>query len=252
MRVVTLALLLSLIAGFSATGYSQQTWWAGVKGGINIPNLTSSNNTPVSNGFKSRLDADASIFTELSLTRRFSVQAQLEYSAQGGKKNGSQAFTVPPEYQPLFPVGQAPDFLYANYKSEAKLNYLMLPLQAKYYFYAPRHWRAYLAAGPFVSYLLNAKNITSGASLVYLDAAQSQPIVTETQSFNNSENISSHLHRFNTGIAGNIGLSYMLGNNAFFAEAGGNFGLIDIQKDNTDGKNKTGAALFSLGYQHRL
>jgi hypothetical protein len=32
----------------------------------------------------------------------------------------------------MYPPGQAPPYLYADYKSEAKLNYLMIPLLAKF------------------------------------------------------------------------------------------------------------------------
>jgi hypothetical protein len=35
-------------------------------------------------------------------------------------------------------------------------------------------------------------------------------------------------------------------------ESGGNYGLTDIQKDGTNGKNKTGAGVFDLGYQFSL
>lgn len=232
--------------------HAQQNFSLGMKGGINIPNLTASGSSPVSNGYKSRLDGDAALFVEWPVENNFSLQAQLEYSAQGGKKNGSQAFAVPATYQSMFPAGQVPDYLYANYKSEAKLNYLMLPVQAKFFFPIARHWRAYLAGGPFVSYLLNAHNLTSGSSIIYLDAAQSQPLVNESQHFDDKENIRNDLHQVNAGLAGNIGLMYRTGRNGLFAEAGGNYGFFDIQKNGGDGRNKTGAALFSIGYQYRL
>ena len=57
---------------------------------------------------------------------------------------------------------------------------------------------------------------------------------------------------FKTGISGRLGLDYKLVGGSIFLEAGGNYGLIDIQKGNVNGKNKTGAAVVDLGYQFRL
>lgn len=75
----------------------------------------------------------------------------IEYSSQGGKKNGFQAMSVPANMLPLFPPGQAPLYLYADYKSEAKLNYLMVPLLAKVGWQLGRSQyglRFYIDAGP--------------------------------------------------------------------------------------------------------
>lgn len=225
----------------------------GFKAGLSIPNLTSGSSTnPVSSGYGSRLDIDAAVHIEFPFCDRFSIQPQLEYSSQGGKKNGTQAFTVPDEMLLLFPSGQAPAYLYADYKSEAKMNYLMLPVLAKYRIKWKSKWSVYLAGGPFISYLLNAKNITRGSSRVYLDYDKTEPVTAQPQSFSNKDNITSDLHRFNTGISGHFGIDYKLGGGSLFLEAGGNYGLIDIQKGTANGKNKTGAAVVDLGYQFRL
>ncbi|OQP63756.1 hypothetical protein A3860_22715 [Niastella vici] len=225
----------------------------GIKGGLSIPNLTSSSsNNAISSGYSSRLDADAAIHAEFHLAKRFSIQPQLEYSSQGGKKNGTQAFTIPDEMRQQFPPGEAPAFLYATYKSEARINYLMLPVLAKYHFDLKKRWSAYAAAGPFVSFLLNAKNITKGSSYIYLDNAQTQPVSSQPQSFDSKDNIRGDLHRFNAGICGHLGMNYMLKKGSVFIEAGGNFGLIDIQKNEANGKNKTGAAVINIGYQFIL
>lgn len=225
----------------------------GIKAGLSIPNLTSgSTSNPISSGYGSRLDADAAIHIEFPFCAHFSLQPQLEYSSQGGKKNGTQSFSVPDELLPLFPAGEVPPYLYADYKSEAKINYLILPVLAKYRFYLKGHWSAYAAAGPFISYLLNAKNITKGSSRIYLDPGKTQPVTAEPQSFDHREKITGDLHRFNTGISGHLGIGYKLKKGSIFLEAGGNYGLIDIQKGNVNGKNKTGAATIDLGYQFRL
>lgn len=222
----------------------------GFKAGLSIPNLTSgSSSNPVSSGYGSRLDLDAAIHVEFPLCERFSIQPQLEYSSQGGQKNGTQAFTVPADMQALFPPEQIPAYLYADYKSVAKINYLMLPVVLKYRIHRKKDWSAYIAGGPFLGYLLNAKNITTGSSIIYLDEQKTLPIAAQSQSFNQKENITPDLHRFNTGISGHLGTDMILGSGSVFIEIGGNYGLIDIQKGSSNGKNKTGAASIDLGYQ---
>lgn len=235
------------------SSFAQTSTEIGLKGGLSIPNLTSaSSGNPVSSGYTSRLDVDAAMHVELHLTKRFSIQPQLEYSSQGGKKNGTQAFTVPEAMLQQFPPGQAPTYLYADYKSEARMNYLMLPVMAKLHVDLRNRWGTYVAAGPFVSYLLNAKNITKGSGFIYLDERKTQPVTSESQSFDSKDNVRSDLHHFNTGISGHLGVNYEIPGGQLFLEAGGNYGFIDIQKNRADGKNKTGAAVINIGYQFRL
>lgn len=245
MRVIIVVLML-----LGNQCFAQKSMAFGFKAGLSIPNLTSgTKNNPISSGYGSRLDADVAIHAEFYLLKRFSIQPQLEYSSQGGKKNGVQAFAVPSEMLSQFPPGEVPAYLYATYKSEARINYLLLPVLAKYYFINRKSWNAYGAAGPFVSLLLSAKNITRGSSNVYLDEQESQPITSEPQSFDSDENVRKDLHPFNTGISGFLGISYKLSEGSLFIEGGGNFGWVDIQKDKTNGSNKTGAAAITLGYQ---
>jgi hypothetical protein len=120
---------------------------------------------------------------------------------------------------------------------------------AKYHFSLKRKWEAYLSAGPFVSVLLSAKNISSGSSNIYLDPALIQAISSTPASFDHKENVRGDLHKFNTGISGNIGVSVLAGKGRIFAEAGGNYGLVDIQKGTANGKNRTGAAVVNTGYK---
>lgn len=244
-------LSIMLMPGLSIC-YSQSRIDVGVKAGLSIPNLTSgSSDNPISTGYSSRLDADAAVHVEIYLNDRLSVQPQLEYSSQGGKKSGTQAFTLPDEMAQQFPPGQAPQYVYATYKSVAKMNYLMLPVFAKYHFIQGKRWNAYAAAGPFVSLLINAKNVTTGSSLIYLDSKKTQPITNKAQSFDYTDNVRDELRHFNAGISGHLGLSYKLEQGRVFIEAGGNYGFIDIQKNDVNGKNKTGAAVINIGYQFR-
>ncbi len=129
----TLFLLLA-ITFFSNEIVTAQNFSLGVRGGISIPNLTAggSQKNPLNTGYKSRFGPDAAIFGEHNFSSLFSIELMVEYSSQGGKKDGMQAFTTPPEMAAMFPAGQAPQYLYANYNSEAKLNYLLVPVLAKF------------------------------------------------------------------------------------------------------------------------
>jgi hypothetical protein len=240
-------LLLCLIT-FKSLG---QNITIGFRGGISIPNLTagSGNQSPLSTGYGSRLGPDISVFTEFRLSEVFALRPMVEYSAQGGKKNGLQAFTTPDELKTMLPPGQVPNYLYANYKSEAKLNYLLLPILVK------AGWnikgsplKLYLAAGPFIGLLLSAHQVTNGESQFFTDPAGQQPLPGGSQSFNDNTNVRTSLHRVNAGFEGNLGLSYTLGPNSIFIEGGGNYGFFNIQQNTADGKNETGAAVATIGF----
>lgn len=225
----------------------------GIRGGISIPNLTagSGNQNPLNTGYSSRLGPEAALFAEIQFSGLFSLQPMLEYSAQGGKKNGLQALTTPDELKAMFPEGQAPQYLYANYNSEAKLNYLLLPVLAKTgWNFGKSPFRIYISAGPFVGLLLSAHQVTNGQSQLYTDPSAQQPLPGGAQSFDGNTNVRNSLHRINAGIEGNLGLMYRLRRGSLFIEGGGNYGFFNIQKNAVDGKNETGAAIAALGYRY--
>lgn len=249
----SMLLLLSIIWLFSYHVTEAQQFALGVRGGISIPNLTagSNNQNPLNTGYGSRLGPDASVFAEYKFSDLFSLQPMIEFSSQGGKKSGLQAFTTPDEFVSMYPPGQAPPYLYANYKSEAKLNYLIVPLLAKFgWNFKTSPWRIYVDAGPFAGILLSAKQVTSGNSPFYSDPAGQQPLPGGSHSFDNTANIKSQLHRANVGVEGNVGISYQFGPNSLFVEGGGNYGFRNIQKDSRNGKNNTGAATAVIGYSY--
>lgn len=245
-------LAIGLVFGLNS---SAQNLTLGFRGGISIPNLTagSGNQNPLNTGYSSRLGPEAAVFAEFKFSDLFSLQPMIEYSSQGGKKNGLQAFTTPDELKAMFPPDQAPDYLYANYKSEAKLNYILLPVLAKFGWNVKNSpFRIYVDAGPFVGLLLSAHQVTSGQSEFYTDPAGQQPLPGGAQSFNGNTNVRNSLHRANAGIEGNLGVSYRIGKGSIFVEGGGSYGFFNIQKNAVDGKNETGAAIATVGYSYRF
>ncbi len=218
----------------------------GAKGGFSIPNLTGgSTDNPLNTGYSSRLANDGGIYGEYHVNKKFAVTVGLEYSSQGGLKNGLQALPnpIPP-----------PTYLYANIKNEAKLNYLLVPLLAKY------NWRLnkkspiriYVALGPFAGLLLNAKQVSSGTSRIFMNPDGTVPI-SEPTIFNSSISIKNQLYTFNAGVEGFVGISYSIDKrHALFIEGGANYGFLSIQKGTANGKNYTGAGVFNFGYAYTL
>jgi hypothetical protein len=65
--------------------------------------------------------------------------------------------------------------------------------------------------------------------------------------------ITGEIRPVNFGIQRNIGLSYQCANrNSFFIEAGGNYGLIRIQKKKQTGTNHIGSANIMIGYSFKI
>jgi hypothetical protein len=252
MKKIAFVLLLAAIAGCVPTANAQKIT-IGAKGGFSIPNLTGGGSeNPLNSDYSSRLGIDYSIYGEYHFCPLFSVSAGLEYSSQGGQKNKMQAFPTPEALAQLLPPGT--DYLYADYKSVAKINYLLVPVLARctVALGATSPFSVYLAAGPFAGILLNAHHVTSGTSNIYLDAAGTTQVAGSAP-FDYDENIKSQLHPLNFGIEGFLGISYKIApKHSVFVEGGGNYGFVPIQKGNANGKNNTGAGTVTLGYAYTL
>ena len=221
-----------------------QNFTLGLRGGIGIPNLTAggAEKNPLNTGYSSRLGPDFAIFGEYKISSLFSIAPMIEYSSQGGKKNGLQAFPNP--------MGSTPPYLYANFKSEAKLNYLLVPVLAKFGWNLSSHSpvRFYFDAGPFAGFLLSAHQVTSGNSMIYADPQGTIPVSPSAQPFDANNNIKDQLNTFNFGVSGNLGFAYHFSKSNVFIEGGGNYGLLNIQKGTANGKNQTGAGTLAVGY----
>jgi len=248
--LLTLAVLFILISNL----YSQQIT-IGAKGGFSIPNLTTKSSDPLSVGYSSRYGADGGIYWEYHVTKPFSIAVELQYSSQGGQKSGLQAETIPAQFAAMFPANA---YLYSKFKSEAKLDYLLVPILAKYTWKINKRspFRIYAAVGPFAGYLLSAHQVISGGtSTIYTDNQGKTPLTfygqTITQPNDTTVNIKNQLNTFNVGIDGYVGISYAIDKNQrIFIEGGGNYGFLTIQKSTGIGKNNTGAGVLSVGYAY--
>ncbi|MDP4291369.1 MAG: porin family protein [Bacteroidota bacterium] len=235
----------------SGTIYAQPVT-VGIKGGFSIPDLSAgANQNPINSGYSSRFGPDFSVYGEYHVSKIFSFSLGVEYSSQGGKKNKFQAYTTPSE---LASIVTTP-YLYADFKSEAKFNYLLVPVLARYYreLNYSGSTKFYVAVGPFAGFLLNAHQVTSGSSVIYLDAGKTMPLSPDPQSFDDNSNIKSDLYHFNLGVDGFLGISHDLSRrHTIFIEVGGNYGFLSIQKNAENGKNYTGAGVMTIGYAYSI
>ncbi|MDR0713858.1 MAG: PorT family protein [Bacteroidales bacterium] len=260
----------------------------GFRAGLNLPNITAGgNNTPVSEGYASRKAFGTGLFTELQLTPAWSVRLGVEYSGQGGKKNGMQAMpTQRLVTETATAMGmsvdqnivgaltgaaaQMPLYYYADIDNTVKFDYVMIPLLAQYTIHLGKSpWSVYLHAGPFVSFLVSGQQASKGNSRLYadpagtalcwngIDAQTQEQLATLLPDFAavlqneipfGSTNITGEMKSTNFGVTGNIGLRYRCNSNFFFIEAGGNYGFITVQQDNSNGSNRLGAASIMAGY----
>ena len=71
--------------------------------------------------------------------------------------------------------------------------------------------------------------------------------------FTSNTDITSSLHQFNVGVTGGGGLDWKLDEkNKLLFDARFEYGFVNIQKYDEDGKNNTGNLLLSVGYAHRI
>lgn len=190
MKRITLTLL-GLVA-FSTTAVAQQEVKFGPKAGINLANLSGD----VEDN-KMLIGFHVGAFAEIKFNDKFAIQPEILYSAQGTKLEYSETL------------------MGISYTSEAdtKLNYINVPIMAKYYV-APSFA---VEAGPYVGFLMsaNSKGSSSAAGV--------------TAEFD--EDIKDELNSIDFGLG--IGASFNM-DNGLFIGARANFGLTTVDKDYTE------------------
>jgi Outer membrane protein beta-barrel domain len=260
---ISILLVLIFTSLVSLQGQSDG-FYLGAKVGYGIPNLSAGSvTTPLSQGYSSRNGFYGGLMAEMPLTGGLSLTAELNYSSQGGKRDGMQALPVPDNmaqmWQLLAGAGVSMGkYMYADINSEAILNYIEIPIMAKYSFKLESNLSLFVEAGPYLGILMEAKNVTSGYSYIYLDPNKNLSLDDALQlagqsglgslNFNDSQKITSQLHRFNVGGQAAAGLAMKAGPGKIFVKGGGNFGFIPIQKSKADGTNNTGAGTVTIGY----
>src|SRR5690554_2737071 len=254
-------LLLSLsFCFFAAMSSSQNKLFLGLKGGLSIPSLQAGESENVWNkNYQSRVGPYYGLVAEIPLSKYFSLQPEIMFAAQGGKRKGIQPMTIPEDYVDVFQqvFNTDKDYLFANLNTTSKINYLQIPIQLKFAYPIAFDGKLNFIAqfGPYVGYMLQAKQIVESKNLhVYFDEEGKEEIpqvlVKEFFGASIDTTINSYpeLHHFNFGIQGGVGFAYFFKNSQVFIEGGGNYGFLYLQKDDSHGKNNIGAGTINIGY----
>jgi hypothetical protein len=213
----------------------------GVQAGSSIPNLRDKGGGDISSGYTSRVAPFFGAYAEKSMSPEFSVRAEVNYAPQGGQREGMQ----PIQDTSQFPAPPGTP-LYANFKTVAKLDYLEIPILARYHIGAVPG--LFVNGGPYMGFLLSAKTETSGSSQVFLDPQGQQPTDGITYPFDATTDNKSDLKTFNWGFQAGLGLTHEIGAGTASLEVRGGLGMTNIQKDESNGKNATGVLVIAAGY----
>jgi Outer membrane protein beta-barrel domain len=216
----------------------------GILGGLNIPRLSGGNGNELSRDYTSRSGPAFGLTASLSLSPNFSLTADLLYSSEGGKRDGIQALDAS-SIDPRVPAGT---YFYAKFNNESILNYAEIPVMAKYSIPINRSSKFYVDFGPYIGFLLNARQKTSGSSSVYADRGETMTVVQDPVSFNASTDITSSINPINFGLTGGIGFAQTVSSSEIFIDVRGAYGIVIIQKNSQDGSSHNGNLLLDLGY----
>ncbi len=260
----------------------------GGKVGLSLEKLSGSSENIYSRDYKSKSAVDLGLLAEFSISNLFSIQTEILLATRGGIRTGMQPIQPEPLAASLEANGINMELLnliivagggepitdenplYADYTSEADLNYLEIPILAKFSW--GEEWRFFVNGGPYVGYLLSSSQITSGESQIYLDAEGNQPLQVPNplydpdnpgnqlpyielppKSFHADTDTKANLNDFNFGIHAGLGIAKRLGEkHEIFLDVRASYGLIPIQKDETFGQSRIGAVAFSIGYSYAL
>nr|WP_297307499.1 porin family protein [uncultured Flavobacterium sp.] len=201
-KIFTIAALIAI----SINANAQQEVKFGPKAGVNFANLSNTESSKMLTGFY------VGGVAEIKINDKFSVQPELMYSAQGAKAKYSEVESG----------------VNVHYKETFKLDYISIPVLAKYYIADGFS----VEAGPQFNFLVKSEIKSDASALGYSESDK-----TDMKDFTKS---------FDFGIG--AGVAYDLAN-GFFANARYNFGLSDIWKENEGKSVKNAVIQVGVGYK---
>lgn len=191
------------VVGISATGLAQQQVKFGPKAGVNLANLSGMDDTDMKIGFH------VGAVAEIKFNDKFSLQPELLYSAQGTKIDMSMDIPM---------IGKL------EFESKTNLDYINIPIMAKYYF-------------------VEGFSVEAGPQFGFLVKAEGQAKYDgETE----TEDIKDGFNSIDVGVG--IGLAYDLPM-GLFVNARYNLGLTDIVKDNPGDAVKNNVIQIGVGFK---
>lgn len=188
MKKIVLTIAAVFAIGISANAQQQVKF--GPKAGVNFSNLTGNDDSEMLTGFH------VGAVAEIKFNDKFSVQPELTYSLQGSGISGSSTI-----------LGVT-----TSYEGKQKLDYINIPVMAKYYVAEGFS----IEAGPQVGFLMKAE----------AESDTSVGNVTKNSKTDNKDSFKG------TDFGVNFGLAYDF-SNGFFINGRYNLGLTDI-RENTD------------------
>lgn len=238
-RIIKSAAAIAAILLLSSnTNAQKNTFSVGARAGVNISKLCCGS-MEINEDYVFGEGPSFGLAASYGFSKYFSVAAELDFATQGGKKNGMQAITP----------GSNGSVLYAKFDNKTVLNYLELPIMARVTF--GDKFKYYVNAGPYIGYLLAAKNVTSGSSQIFADKAGTQIESTALQSFNSDKDVKSQFLAINYGLTGGLGAGYSFGNHVVWLDGRYVLGMPNIRKNTTlYGENSTGSVMVGLMYSY--
>ena len=205
MKKLTLTLL-GLVA-ISASAVAQQEVKFGPKAGVNFAML----NGKDAEDAKMLIGFHVGAFAEIKFNEKFAVQPEVVFSAQGAKTESSETIA---------------GVTYA-YEGKSKINYINVPIMAKYYV-VPSFA---IEAGPYVGFLATANAESKGTV-----GGVTQELDADIKDQTNSVD-------FGLGVGASFNLD-----SGLFIGARYNLGLAKLDKDG-DGDVKNGVIQVGVGYK---
>lgn len=235
----------------------------GFKTGVNLPGFP---DPIVEEGYTTRLGAAMGLDFSYRFNEVIGVRAMLEYSEMDRQRNAFQGFHIPFYFRDFFTEVAGYDVAYADINATIKDKYLLLPvmLELGWNFNEKRtfngtreeYLRAYVSAGGFVGYFAESgQRIRALKSDVYADPDRNELIITREaareKGFKRAKSyVTNNYDRLTYGVTGYIGFAYhFFYRNEVFIELGGNYGLVNLDKDELNGEIFTRSATVNIGYK---
>ena len=190
-------LLFAVVAVFGITQTNAQEMSFGVKAGVNLANVGGD----VDEDTDMKLGMHIGGFAEFMLSEKFAIQPELLFSMKGYKSEYSEA-----------EMGVS-----VNYENKVNLNYIDIPIMAKYYIVEGFD----VHAGPQIGFLMSAKGKSKASATV-----MGQHYSEETE-----EDLKDFMNTIDFGLG--FGVGYKLDMGVFF-NARYNLGLSNIFDVDTD------------------
>jgi len=243
----------------------------GAKIGYSLAKLHDSNKNTYAKDYESDSGIDFGFTAEFILTNTFSIQTELNYTQRNGTRTGMQPLGENDlseqlnQFLPFLGLSTiTPENpIYAYFEAEQKLNYLEVPVLAKFGW--GDDFRFYGEVGPYVGILLCAKQHTSGESQFYFDEDGNNPvfvpisddlsefIVLPAQSLDAETDIEDDLKTVNFGGIVGIGVIKKLGEKSeVYLDARASYTFNYIQLRNVYGETNVGGVIISLGYVYSI